>query len=101
MVDIGVTSRLAVKYTDVDHADVIALYGHNVAETQPVLWMRILDRLEGSDPPQIICVDPRPTAVAKVATVHLAPRPGTNVALMNGILREIIASGHIDERRSE
>jgi hypothetical protein len=32
---------------DVDHADVIALYGHNVAETQAVLWMRILDRLAG------------------------------------------------------
>ena len=25
-------------YTDIDHADVIALYGHNMAETQTVLW---------------------------------------------------------------
>ena len=48
-------------YTDVDHADVIALFGHNVAETQSVLWMRMLDRLAGDDPPAIICVDPRPT----------------------------------------
>ncbi len=83
-------------YTDVDHADVIALYGHNVAETQTVLWMRILDRLAGPNPPKIICVDPRPTAVARAATVHLAPRPGTNVALMNGILREIIAADQVD-----
>ncbi len=37
-------------YTDVDHADVIALYGHNVAETQTVLWTRILDRLAGAEP---------------------------------------------------
>jgi anaerobic selenocysteine-containing dehydrogenase len=36
-------------YSDVDHADVIALYGHNVAETQTVLWMRMLDRLAGGD----------------------------------------------------
>ena len=46
-------------YTDVDHADVIALFGHNVAETQTVLWMRMLDRLAGSNPPRIMCVDPR------------------------------------------
>src|SRR5215218_5371713 len=48
-------------YTDVDHADVIALFGHNMAETQSVLWMRVLDRLDGPDPPAIICVDPRMT----------------------------------------
>ena len=69
-------------YRDVDHADVIALYGHNVAETQTVLWMRMLDRLAGPNPPAVICVDPRETPVARAATVHLAPLPGTNVALM-------------------
>src|SRR5215213_5556865 len=42
-------------YTDVDHADVIALFGHNVAETQTVLWTRILDRLAGATPPAIVC----------------------------------------------
>ena len=83
-------------YTDVDHADVIALFGHNVAETQPVLWMRMLDRLAGATPPRIVCVDPRRTAVADHATVHLAPLPGTNVALLNGLLHEIIGNGWTD-----
>jgi anaerobic selenocysteine-containing dehydrogenase len=83
-------------YTDVDHTDVIALYGHNVAETQTVLWMRMLDRLAGPNPPAIVCVDPRPTPVAKKATVHLAPLPGTNVALMNGLLHQIIAHHWVD-----
>ncbi len=85
-------------YADVDHADVIALYGHNVAETQTVLWMRMLDRLAGSDPPAIVCVDPRHTEVARHATVHLAPLPGTNVALMNGLLHEIVAHDWIDRQ---
>jgi anaerobic selenocysteine-containing dehydrogenase len=84
-------------YTDIDHADVIALYGHNMAETQTVLWTRILDRLAGSDPPQIVCVDPRATPVAREATVHLAPLPGTNVMLMNALLHELIGNGWIDE----
>lgn len=83
-------------YTDVDHADVIALYGHNVAETQAVLWERILDRLDGPDPPALLCVDPRPTPVAEHATVHLAPLPGTNLALMNGLLHEILTRGWTD-----
>src|SRR4051812_10436255 len=83
-------------YTDVDHADVIALYGHNVAETQTVLWMRMLDRLAGSNPPAVVCVDPRQTPVARHATVHLAPLPGTNVALMNGLLHEIIRNDWVD-----
>jgi anaerobic selenocysteine-containing dehydrogenase len=84
-------------YADVDHADVIALFGHNVAETQTVLWMRILDRLAGDDPPAILCVDPRLTPVARAATVHLAPRPGTNLALMNALLHEVVANGDVDE----
>lgn len=84
-------------YTDVDHADVLALFGHNAAETQAVLWMRMLDRLAGDDPPALVCVDPRTTPVARHATVHLAPLPGTNVALMNALLHEIIVNGWTDE----
>ncbi|MFF9851128.1 molybdopterin oxidoreductase family protein [Streptomyces litmocidini] len=83
-------------FADVDHADTLALFGHNMAETQPVLWMRVLDRLEGEDPPRLLCVDPRPTVVARRAEVHLAPRLGTNVALLNALLHEIIRSDRID-----
>ncbi|WP_079158453.1 molybdopterin oxidoreductase family protein [Streptomyces caniscabiei] len=83
-------------YDDIDHADTIALFGHNLAETQPVQWMRILDRLAGSDPPRLVCVDPRRTEPARRATVHLAPRLGTNVALLNALLHEIIRHGHVD-----
>ena len=58
------------------------------AETQTVLWTRILDRTRGDDPPRIVCVDPRRTAVAArpsapaVSTSRRAS--GTNLALMNG-----------------
>jgi anaerobic selenocysteine-containing dehydrogenase len=41
-------------------------------------------------------VDPRVTPVARAATVHLAPLPGTNVALMNGLLHEIIRNDWVD-----
>jgi anaerobic selenocysteine-containing dehydrogenase len=83
-------------YADVDHCDALALFGHNVAETQTVLWMRMLDRLHGPDRPRLVCVDPRTTPVAREADVHLALRAGTNQALMNGLLREVIAHDWID-----
>ncbi|KPI20551.1 Nitrate reductase [Actinobacteria bacterium OV450] len=83
-------------YEDVDHTDTLALFGHNMAETQPVLWMRVLDRLEGAAPPRLLCVDPRPTMVARRADVHLAPRLGTNVALLNALLHEIIRRDRVD-----
>ncbi|WP_353647781.1 molybdopterin oxidoreductase family protein [Nakamurella sp. A5-74] len=88
-------------YTDIEHCDAIFLYGHNMAETQTVLWMRILDRTRGEDPPAIVCVDPRRTPVAEEAErtggVHLAPRVGTNLALMNGLTRELLSNGWYDE----
>ena len=84
-------------YTDIDETDAIFLFGHNMAETQTVLWMRILDRLEGPNPPAIVCVDPRDTEVARHADVHLAVHPGTNVALMNGLIRELFVHDWIDE----
>jgi anaerobic selenocysteine-containing dehydrogenase len=88
-------------YTDIEHCDAIFLYGHNMPETQTVLWARILDRTRGEDPPVIVCVDPRRTPVAEEADrtggVHLAPRVGTNLALMNGLTRELFVNGWVDD----
>jgi ferredoxin-nitrate reductase len=58
--------------------------------------MRMLDRLDGPGPPRLVVVDPRRTAVAARADVHLPIRPGTNVALLNAILHEMIANGWVD-----
>jgi anaerobic selenocysteine-containing dehydrogenase len=58
--------------TDYDTADCVAHFGHNVAETQTVAWMRILDRRRGPNPPTLVVVDPRRTPTAEEADVHLA-----------------------------
>src|SRR3954468_1453519 len=83
-------------FTDFDLTDAIFMVGHNMPSTQTVLWARVLDRLDGPNPPKLIVVDPRPTVAARRADVHLAPRPGTNLALMNGLLHAIIERGAID-----
>ncbi|MEA2557026.1 MAG: hypothetical protein QOG88_564, partial [Actinomycetota bacterium] len=83
-------------YADLDHADTIMLFGHNVAETQSVLWARIRDRLDGANPPRLVVIDPRATVPATRAEVHLAPRSGTNLALLNALLHVLIAQDRID-----
>src|SRR3954471_8967878 len=83
-------------YFDIDETDCIVMVGHNMAATDTVLWMRVLDRRRGERPPKLIVIDPRQTASAKEADIHLAPRVGTNVALLNGILHLIVANGWID-----
>jgi anaerobic selenocysteine-containing dehydrogenase len=83
-------------YSDVESCDTIFHVGHNVAETETVLWMRVLDRLEGPDPPRLVVVDPRPTVPARHADVHLAVRNGTNLALLNSLLCELVTNDWVD-----
>jgi len=83
-------------YTDIDVCDTLFLVGHNVAETQTVLWMRMLDRLHGADRPKLVVVDPRRTPSAREADVWLPIRSGTNVALLNAIQHELVVNGWID-----
>jgi anaerobic selenocysteine-containing dehydrogenase len=83
-------------YADIDVCESLFCFGHNVAATQTVLWSRILDRLAGTAPPHLVAVDPRLTEVAKAAEIHLAPKPGTNLALLNGLLQQLISNDWID-----
>jgi len=83
-------------YSDIDVTDAIMHYGHNIAATQTVLWARVLDRLHSANRPKLIVVDPRLTPTAKEADVHLTPRLGTNIPLLNGLLNLIIEAGQID-----
>ncbi|HET7436277.1 MAG TPA: nitrate reductase [Thermoanaerobaculia bacterium] len=86
-------------YEDLDETECIVLIGHNAAEQSTVLWMRILAAKEGKKKPKVIVIDPRRTlTVATGADLHLQLRPGTNVALLNGICRELIRRDFIDRK---
>lgn len=83
-------------YADIDYTDCIFMVGHNVAATQTVLWSRILDRLDGPSPPQLIVVDPRLSETGRRASLHLSPRIGTNLALLNGIQYLMFKNGWVN-----
>jgi anaerobic selenocysteine-containing dehydrogenase len=82
---------------DFDECDTLLAVGHNMPETHTVMWARVLDRLDGPDPPSLVVVDPRRTRIARAADVHLPIRSGTNLALLNGLLHELIAKGWVDQ----
>ena len=81
---------------DLDTTACILLAGHNPALTTTVMWMRILDRRRGPAPPTLVVIDPRRTPTAAEADIWLAPRAGTNLALLNGLLHLLIEGGHVD-----
>ena len=84
-------------YEDFEHAECIVLVGHNAAEQSTVLWMRILAAKGGPLRPKVIVIDPRRTlTVTSGADLHLQLKPGTNVALLNGICHLLIENGTID-----
>ncbi|WP_249010602.1 nitrate reductase [Conexibacter sp. DBS9H8] len=82
-------------YADIELADCLLLLGSNAAACHPILFSRILARQrEGAT---VICIDPRRTATADAADLHLQLRPGTDLALLNGMLAALEAEGLLDE----
>ncbi|MCL1137023.1 molybdopterin-dependent oxidoreductase [Shewanella pneumatophori] len=75
-------------YQDFELADVIVLVGANTAWTHPVLFKRILAAREQKGT-KLVVVDPRKTATASYADLHLQLQPGSDLALFNGLLSAI------------
>lgn len=71
-------------YQDFERADVFLVIGANMADCHPILFLRLLDRLKAGA--RLIVVDPRRTATADKADLFLQVRPGTDMALLNGLL---------------
>ena len=83
-------------YHDLDACEAVLHVGHNIASQNTIIWMRILDRRRGPNPPKLVVIDPRRTYTAAEADVHLTPKVGTNVALLNGLLHLVIRHGRLD-----
>jgi len=82
-------------YEDLDHADAFFVIGANMADCHPILFLRMMDRVKAGA--KLIVADPRRTATAAKADLHLPVRPGTDLALLNGLLRLMVDAGAIDD----
>jgi len=84
-------------FADLDLADCFLLVGTNTADCHPVTFKRLRRRkLAAPDAVTVIVADPRWTETADVADLHLALRPGSDIALLNGMLHVIAAEGLLD-----
>jgi assimilatory nitrate reductase catalytic subunit len=83
-------------YTDMENADVIILIGANIADNHPILCHRVDRTSPGVKPRKLIVVDPRVTKTAMMADIHLAVKPRSDIALLNGIAHILIREDLID-----
>lgn len=81
-------------YDDIEHADLFFVIGANMADCHPILYLRMADRLKAGA--KLIVVDPRRTDTAARADLFLQIAPGTDLALLNGLLHLLVDNGDID-----
>ena len=82
-------------YQDLDRADGFLVIGSNMAECHPILFQRLLDRRKQGA--RLIVVDPRRTPTTARADLFLQIKPGTDLALLNGLLYLLEKAGCVDE----
>ncbi|RDS88190.1 bifunctional nitrate reductase/sulfite reductase flavoprotein subunit alpha [Pseudomonas fluorescens] len=81
-------------YEDFDRADLFFVIGANMADCHPILFLRMMDRVKAGA--KLIVVDPRRSATADKAGLYLPIKPGTDLALLNGLLHLLVKNGHTD-----
>src|SRR6266849_6315031 len=77
-------------YDDIEEADLVILVGSNTAWCHPVLYQRLAAAKEARGA-RIVVIDPRRTATCGIADLHLALRPGADVAIFSGLLVHLAA----------
>jgi assimilatory nitrate reductase catalytic subunit len=91
----GLDRGLPFPLADLGDAELILLAGSNPADTMPP-FVRYLER-QRENGGALIVVDPRRSATAALASLHLQPMPGTDAALASGLLHVLIRDGAIDD----
>ncbi|GLV26203.1 nitrate reductase [Sphingobium sp. Cam5-1] len=82
-------------YGDLEQADLIVLVGSNTAWCHPIVYQRI-QAARAERGTKLVVIDPRRTETCEGADLHLPVKPGTDVALMNGLLAWCDAEGITD-----
>ncbi|MEM9808018.1 MAG: nitrate reductase [Cyanobacteria bacterium P01_D01_bin.56] len=83
-------------YDDLEQTDCAFLIGTNTADCHPIVFNRLKKHHKKNRKVKMIVVDPRHTDTAKAADLHLAIKPGTDIALLNGIAYLLLKHGWID-----
>lgn len=87
--------RAGNPFSDILLTDCLLIAGSNVGECFPVMTQYVWGaRDRGAS---LIVIDPRETAIARTADIHVALKPGTDSAFFNSVLNVVIEEGLTDE----
>jgi formate dehydrogenase alpha subunit len=89
------TGAMTNSFADLETAQALLIIGSNTSEAHPIAALHLKQALRHGA--TLIVADPRKVDMAQRADFHLQLRPGTNVALLNGLMHVIIAEGLADE----
>jgi len=81
---------------ELEDAEVFFVIGSNTTEQHPVIAARIIEAVRKKNA-KLIVADPRDIRLAKLATLHLSHKMGSDVALLNGLMHIILNEGWEDE----
>ena len=84
-------------YEDILQAKVIFIAGANPAVAHPIIFRYVEDARAANPDLKIIVADPRRSESAEIADLHLPIKPGTDIALFNGMLNVLIAEDLVDQ----
>lgn len=76
-------------------AEVIMVIGSNTTEAHPQVARRLVAAVDNGK--NLIVIDPRRTAISEFADIHLQIRPGTDIPLLNAMMRIILDENLIDD----
>jgi len=85
---------------EIEFTDAIFAIGTNTTENHPVIGAKI-KRAVRQRGAKLIVADPREINLVKYATIWLRQKPGTDVALLNGMMNVIISEGLYDRQYVE
>lgn len=84
-------------YEDLDVGQDYFLWGNNMAEMHPVLFSRILENKRKNPDVRIVDLATRRTPTSDYADVYVEFRPGSDLAIANGILHLLIKNGKVNK----
>ena len=82
---------------DIGLADVTMIIGSNTSEAHPVISMEVIKSVKAGRT-RLIVIDPRNIMMTQFAEIVLNQRPGTDVAVLNGMMNWIIKRGLYDKK---
>jgi len=88
-------------YADIEKSKTVFLVGSNLSEAHPILFRRLARHKKENPDMKIIVCEPRKTLTSSIADLWMPSLPGTDLAIFNGMAREIIKNNWQDKKYIE